>query len=165
MGNLPKWSDSKAFLAPVYVRPQIHVAKDSLDGRLSVSVGTRSSHSLKSARSDDSEINVTAIVITIPYSDMMTFTNMQVNVGQIVHEPLKKKYTWKIARIPNQVHPKLAGKVAVKKELPVKTGVSFSVDVKFRCNDAELTRLKIKDVQVTNASYRVHKCVRNIVFS
>ena len=33
---------------------------------------------------------VNAVVITIPYSDMMSFTNIHVNAGQIVHEPLKK---------------------------------------------------------------------------
>lgn len=162
--NLPKWS-GPAFQAPIFVRPAIHVPENSLDGRINISVAARRAHSLKSARGADEEVTVNAVVITIPYSDMMTFTNMHVNAGQIVHEPLKKKYTWRMLRLPTGSSPKLSGKVNMKKELPVKNGVSYSVDVKFRCEDAELTHLKIKDVQVTNASYRVQKCVRNIVFS
>ncbi|KAL6059601.1 AP-3 complex subunit mu-2 [Balamuthia mandrillaris] len=134
---------------PIYVTPQISFAKEG--GRVSITVGPRG---IQRKPVDD-------IRIVIPFSPLISSTNLTANCGSVEYDEIKKVCTWIVGRLPADKTCTLSGTVSVPPDGPLPESNPI-LQVHFKVNQHAASGLKIDSLSLHNEKYKPYKGVKSV---
>lgn len=137
---------------PIDVKPQISFSESG--GRVHITVNPRSM-----ARQ-----TIGDVVIVIPFSKLISSTNLTATWGDVHYDEMEKVCTWKIGKMPKDKTPILSGNVSITPGTP--PPVSNPVlEVHFRVNQYAASGLKVESLSLHNENYKPYKGVKSITQS
>jgi AP-3 complex subunit mu len=137
---------------PLSVKPQVSWTNGG--GRVHITVSAKMS--VKHAVGD--------VQLTIPFSKLVSSTNLTATAGEVQYDEINKVCIWKVGKVGREKSPILSGNISVLPGSPQPDSNPI-IEVGFRVNQFSASGIRVESLSLHNEKYKPYKGVKNITYA
>jgi AP-3 complex subunit mu len=150
--KLMEYRISSSLDIPLYVKPQVSWTNGS--GRVHITVGAK--NTVKHAVAD--------VQLTIPFSKLVSSTNLTATIGEVQYDEINKVCVWKVGKVSRDKPLILSGNVPLLTGSP-QPDCNPIIEVQFRVNQFSASGLRVESLSLHGENYKPYKGVKSITYA